>query len=170
MALFFIKLHLIINDALLQSNIFIHRRQNIPNAGVFPLFQTIDSPGCIVSKASSSSRTCANTRNAIGRLHDKPINNRGLGGLRKKRPSISGNILLYKSEPKVRRVATEAEAAAAAATESGGGIEKRDTPQETNRASAAAARVSPATMEKGARQFTSPISFFCKVIREEIIH
>ena len=88
-----------------------------------------------------------------------------------KKPSISGNILLYKSEPKVRRVATEAAAAAAAAaTESGGGIEKRDTPQETNRASAAAARVSPATTEKGARQFTSPISFFCKVIREEIIH
>ena len=137
------------------------------NAGVFPLFQTIDSPGCIVSKASSSSRTCANTRNAIGRLHDKPINNRGLGGLRKKRPSISGNILLYKSEPKVRRVATEE----AAATESGGGIEKRDTPQETNRAAAAAAaRVSPATTEKGARQFTSPISFFCKNFPEEIIH
>ena len=68
-----------------------------------------------------------------------------------KKPSISGNILLYKSEPKVRRVAIEAEAK---------GLEKRDTPQETNRASAAAAaRVSPTT-EKGTHQFTSPM-FVC---------
>ena len=68
-----------------------------------------------------------------------------------KDPSISGNILLYKSEPKVRRVAIEAAAAAARG-------EKGDTPQETNRASVsavnadadAAARVpSPATQKGG---------------------
>ena len=66
----------------------------------------------------------------------------------KKDPSISGNILLYKSEPKVRRVAIEAAAAAK---------EKGDPPQETNRASAAAdadaddaaARVPPSVTQKG---------------------
>ena len=58
----------------------------------------------------------------------------------------------------MRRVAIEAEAAK--------GLEKRDTPQETNPTSAsvdAAARVSPTATQKGRHQFTSPM-FVCKTL------
>ena len=87
-----------------------------------------------------------------------------------KRHLFSGNILLYKSEPKVRRVAAIEAAEVAEKKEEGGGLAKRDTPQETNRASSAASLATTTQKGKQKHHFTSPINVGRKTILEQSIH
>ena len=71
--------------ALPNQNYSFTSHENIPTNGLFsPLFQTIDSPGRIVSEAITD--TCVTAADSQwskhskggegGNLHDKPINNR----------------------------------------------------------------------------------------------